>query len=209
MANAKMPVIEVQITHAGALSKDRKSLERLLTVLKAMEIATGSHIKVDLQDKPKDVEDAKAIEESFLESKHINTAKMLPAMENAGQTKNQIWIHVTDHPLKLGEAQARGARHGNSILFSTHLFKKLEDDLTARGLDPVQAERAKIYVHYHELGHAFGLPHCKNEGCAMEGGDVHDFHNPSTTKFCDSCAANAKKHVENHFTPRPLKRLFG
>ena len=38
----------------------------------------------------------------------------------------------------------------------------------------------------HELGHAFGLPHCPNQHCYMVDAE-HKMKFPQTTGFCESC----------------------
>lgn len=44
----------------------------------------------------------------------------------------------------------------------------------------------------HELGHAFGLPHCKDERCMMVDAE-HGYKFTQTQSFCDDC----KKYLNN------------
>ena len=44
----------------------------------------------------------------------------------------------------------------------------------------------------HELGHAFGLPHCKDEKCMMVDAE-HGYKFTQTQSFCDNC----KRHLNN------------
>ena len=44
----------------------------------------------------------------------------------------------------------------------------------------------------HELGHAFGLPHCKDERCIMVDAE-HGYKFTQTQSFCDDC----KKYLNN------------
>lgn len=48
-----------------------------------------------------------------------------------------------------------------------------------------------IKLTLHELGHAYGLPHCPNQKCYMVDAE-HRMKLPHTTGFCEKCSAYLK-----------------
>jgi len=68
---------------------------------------------------------------------------------------------------------------GKSCVVSSFNFKNANINL-------VKARLQKITIH--ELGHNFGLPHCKNENCVIQdAGETVKILDESDTKLCQKC----------------------
>ena len=63
--------------------------------------------------------------------------------------------------------------------------------LRPRTLKPLSDDEIQELM-LHELGHAFGLPHCKDERCIMVDAE-HGYKFTQTQSFCDDC----KKYLNN------------
>ena len=117
----------------------------------------------------------------WLESRHVDAAKVL------GLTDVDLFIPILT--FVFGEAQLGG----RAAVVST---ARLAPGNGARG-ERVLAERLRKEA-LHELGHAYGLVHCGNQGCVMgrsPGVTEIDSKGPS---FCTDCRLlydEALRHV--------------
>lgn len=75
---------------------------------------------------------------------------------------------------------------GNSII-SLYLFQKDVD---------VSEEEDAIKIIMHELGHGFGLKHCRVKNCIMSRLENIDDLKEQRTEFCENC----KKKIEIYKT---------
>ncbi len=74
---------------------------------------------------------------------------------------------------------------GHACLISVY---RLQHENTHRYMERIKKEIM------HELGHTFGLKHCKNE-CVMRFSNTVFESDIKPAKFCDECACKIKEHL--------------
>jgi len=108
-----------------------------------------------------------------------NKTKHLDADAVLGVTRVDLYVpHLN---FVFGEAQCPG----KAALISLH---RLRPEFYGREPDPNLFEERGVKEAIHELGHVFGLNHCKNPTCIMffsNGINDTDF---KQAKFCDNCS---------------------
>lgn len=122
-----------------------------------------------------------------------------PAGRVLGVTIVDLFIPVLSYVF--GEAQLPGRAAIISLIRLTPELYGLPPDeelLTAR------AEKEAI----HELGHTFGLVHCRQPGCVMRSSTYVEDIDLKTERFCDDCleiveGAEAEAHLRTVSTPTP------
>lgn len=76
---------------------------------------------------------------------------------------------------------------GKSCVVSSFNFKNADTEL-------VKARLQKITIH--ELGHNFGLPHCKNKNCVIQDGAENlQLLDASDMKLCEKCCRKISKMI--------------
>jgi archaemetzincin len=102
-----------------------------------------------------------------------------------GVTTVDLFVPVLTYVF--GEAQL----DGQAAVLSTHRFK---EEFYGLGTNP-DIERSRLVKEAaHELGHTFGLIHCRNPECVMHSSTSAEEIDLKGKEFCEACEAMIYTH---------------
>jgi archaemetzincin len=128
--------------------------------------------------------------ESFYDTERAQyrSTAMLPLLANMQHTPDDRVLGLTMVDLFIpvltfvfGEAMLAGA----AAVVSSH---RLDPEVYGLPPDPPRLQQRLIKEGVHELGHTYGLVHCRHPACVMRASRAVDDVDGKTASFCLSCA---------------------
>jgi archaemetzincin len=131
-----------------------------------------------------------------------NSTALLAKLLNTFDTTNNKSIIVVDVDLFIpvltfvfGEAQLEGT----AAVVSTHRLKNQYYGLPRD--DKLMVERLEKEI-VHELGHTFGMFHCRDYECVMKASTYVEEIDLKKVTLCDPCTAYFRKKIQNGVTAK-------
>lgn len=121
-------------------------------------------------------------------NQYFSTKILAQAIEKSSQIHGKVLIlvdvdlYVPVFTFLFGEAQLNGK---HSIVSFCRLY---EEFYTGKTDDNLLFSRAMKEI-YHELGHNFGLHHCKNWDCVMHQSTIIEEVDIKGSFYCDTCVS--------------------
>lgn len=163
---------------------DREEMLRRLGALLERDFATSVRYRSPWFDPERSFDSSRGQYNSTLVLKQLLEDPQQPAARTLGVTSVDLFAPVLTYVF--GEAQLGG----RAAVVSLH---RLRSDVY--GLPPDEAllfERLHKEA-VHELGHTFGLLHCRSIGCVMGASAYAEDIELKTARFCELCRSVLRK----------------
>ncbi|MFQ5888128.1 MAG: ribosomal protein S18-alanine N-acetyltransferase [Candidatus Hydrothermarchaeales archaeon] len=187
------------ITLASFMEGDRDILK---TLRKEVEAVFGEcKILDDVLEIPKEALDRKR--------RQYNSKYFLEALsKHAGGVSDKI-VAITDVDLytqDLNFVFGQAILGGNACVVSIHRLDPRVYEKSSQGLFVERAVKEIL----HELGHCFGLSHCRDRNCVMVFSNSIQEVDFKSRNFCDKCKKIIGKHLIKirPFKPSDLNRVY-
>ena len=167
--------------------EDEEILDRLAISLKQVFQIPISYVPIDINLK----------KGWSQERSQLNSTWILSQFLEKGPNDNSKILGVTVYDLYtpiltflFGEAELEG----RAAVFSIYRF---QDELYGLSANQENLEKRILKEAVHELGHTFGLHHCRNYDCVMHSSIYIEEFDFKSENFCEKCKSILHEKMNN------------